>query len=146
PVLALPGDLAPRRVRDPRLHPPGGWAYLAPLITWLGETNPRAAPDYCQEAAEQALLDLIHRPSSYNPVLLELTAYLRMAATADLRTLRGREHRHPRRRRDWEFVEHSAAAGKYLQREDAPALLLCIAEAEAEARARVPAAVWARLS
>jgi hypothetical protein len=77
---------------------------------------------------------------------MELDAYLRMAATGDLRNLLRRERRHHRHRRDWESVEHSPEPWKYLGREDDPALRLCIAEAHAEVRARVPARVWAGLS
>jgi hypothetical protein len=119
--------------------------YLPPLIAWLCQTNRRLAPEYCTDAAEQAIMDLIRRPASYNPERQQLTAYLRMAATADLRNLLRREKRYHRRRRDWESVEHSTEPGKYLGREDDPALRLCIAEAEAEARARVPDSVWASL-
>jgi DNA-directed RNA polymerase specialized sigma24 family protein len=109
-LLPLPPDDGPELHRrlcegDPVAPSDLARAYFTPLIAWLGRTNPRVAPEYCADAAGQAIMDLIRKPSSYNPGRQELAAYLRMAATGDLRNLLRREGRHRRRRRDLGSVE-----------------------------------------
>ena len=99
--------------------------YLDWLATWLTRRNPRLQEHFCNEAAANAILDLIKRPWSYDPAKAGLDAYLRMSAAGDLKNLLRAERRHSERRADWDTVELSPDVGKYLWDEDSdPARIL----------------------
>jgi len=116
-------------------------AYLDPLAAWLTTRVRGVDPHLYLEAASQALLDFIKRPTAYRPERQALEVYLRMAALCDLRNLRRSEFRHHQGRVPWNSVEHSEDVGKYLGRDDDPSLPLQQAEAEAELLHMVPADV-----
>lgn len=63
------------------------------LIQYLARAFRREAPDVREEAAGQAVLDFVCRPQQFDPLRMELGAYLRMAARNDLRNLLARERR-----------------------------------------------------
>lgn len=67
--------------------------YLLLLMQFLADTFPRVNADLRDEAAGRAILDFIDNPNRFNPTRLRLGAYLRMAATGDLRNLLERERR-----------------------------------------------------
>ena len=121
-------------------------AFLDSLIDWLRETNPRLPPDTHVQAAEDAILALIHNPRSYAPEERDLEEYLRMSAQGDLRNILKREQRHHRHRIPWASVELSEDAGKYLGREDDPSLPIQLAEQSRELADTVPEAVRRTLS
>src|SRR5712692_10548250 len=101
---------------------------LPPLVLWLRDHNRDIDPDLSNEAAEEAVLSLIRNPGSYRPEVLDLLAYLRMAAQRDLQNLLHRERKHHEQRCSWDCVELTSDAGKYLGRDDDPSLPLQIAE------------------
>ncbi len=107
-------------------------AYLDHLIDWLASHNRKIAPELCVEAAEDAILALIKNPKSYDSSRQGLSAYLHLSAQGDLQNLLRREARHARGK-SWESVEHTPDAGKYLARDDDPALPLQIKEEAAMA-------------
>ena len=117
--------------------------FLEPLSAWLQTVAPGKDAAAYAEAAEDAVLDFIKNPAAYRPERLEATAYLRMAARRDLQNALRRERRHQRHRRAWNLVEQSAAAGKYLGRDDDPSLPLQIAEVASRS---LPAEVWEGLT
>lgn len=121
-------------------------AYLAGLVAWLTALNPRLDRDFCNQAADDALVALIKNPVAYQPDKQSLLIYLRLSAQGDLRNLLRREGRHQAVRVSWNAVELSADAGKYLGRDDDPSLPLQLAEAQRELLQAVPAAVRAGLS
>jgi hypothetical protein len=98
-------------------------------------------PEVRLEAAEDALLDLTRRPQSYAPARQTLEAYLRMSARGDRRNLLRKERRHHRGRVSWARVEHSPEAGKYLGRDDDPALAARLAEEAGALAESIPDAV-----
>ncbi len=132
--------------RDPTATSDFAAHFLGPLIEWLSEHNRAIHPDLVNEAAEEAILAVIRHPASYHPAQSSLEAYLRMSAQADLRNLLSRETRHRKRNQRLEVVELSDAAGKYLGREDNPALGLLIEEELASLAEGVPDAVRAGLT
>src|SRR5438094_9586242 len=79
--------------------------FLQPLILWLQEHNRGIDPDLCSDAAEDAIVSLIHNPAAYRPELLDLPAYLRMSAQGDLQNLLQRERKHHEQRCAWDCVE-----------------------------------------
>ncbi|HEX5502911.1 MAG TPA: sigma factor [Thermomicrobiales bacterium] len=90
-------------------------AYLDHLARWLLARNPLVRdPHFHDEAAEDALLNLIKHPGSYDPARLGLTAYLHMSARGDLLNLLSKERRHRARRADLAAVELSPVVGKEL--------------------------------
>ncbi len=90
-------------------------AYLDPLAARLQARNPRVTdPHFCTVAAGEAIIALIKNPHSYDPARRSLAGYLLMSAQGDLRNLLRQERRHSARRADWEAVELSPLAGKYL--------------------------------
>jgi hypothetical protein len=103
-------------------------ALLEALILWLRQHNPRVDPHLCGEAAEEAILSLIHNPASYRPDALDPLAYLRMSAQRDLQNLLQREHKHQKQCRLLDCVEHSSDVRKYLGRDDDPSLPVQIVE------------------
>src|SRR5665213_163461 len=114
--------------RDPTASNDLAIAYLETLVVWLGETDARAPEDARMEAAEDAILALIRKPESYCPERQTLEVYLRMSARGDLRNLLRKERRHNKGRTPWNRVELLPDAGKYLGRNDDPALPLRLAE------------------
>lgn len=103
-------------------------ASLEPLVFWLRQHNPRVDPHWCSEAAGEAILSHIRKPSSYRPEVLDLLPYMRMSAQRDLQSLLRRELKHHEQRCSLDCVEHSPDAEKYLWRDDDPSLPLQIAE------------------
>jgi hypothetical protein len=132
--------------RDPTAPDDFAVAFLVPLITWLTEHNHAIQPDFIDEAAGRAILAVIHNPASYHPRDSTLEAYLRMSAQADLRNLLSCEARHRSRHERMEVVELSAEGGKYLGRENDPALGLMIEEELASLPEAVPDSVRAGLT
>ncbi len=121
-------------------------AYLETLVIWLGETDAHAPEDARIEAAEDAILSLIRNPESYSPELQTLEVYLRMSARGDLRNLLSKEQRCRQHQTPWNRVEHLPDAGKYLGRNDDPALPLRLAEERQSITAAVPDSVRRCLS
>jgi len=113
------------------------YAYLEPLVAWLGRKRPRLDEDLYQQAAEQAIMDFIHNPGAYDPVRCGLWGYLCMAALRDLLNLLKKEARHRRGRQSLDSVAESPDAGNYLGREDDPSRVLSFAEQQRAARAAV---------
>jgi RNA polymerase sigma-70 factor (ECF subfamily) len=103
-------------------------AYLERLVTWLGEIAPKVSEEIRQEAAEDAILALIRKPESYSPELQTLEVYLRMSARGDMYNLLSKERRHNQREVPCGSVELLPDAGKYLGRDEDPALPLRLAE------------------
>jgi len=62
-------------------------------------------PHIAEDAAHEALLDFVERPERYNPALLSVLPYLRMAARRNALNLIKRESRHKGRRAPLELVE-----------------------------------------
>jgi hypothetical protein len=121
-------------------------AYLEVLVVWLGEVDGRVPPDIRLDAAEDALLALIRNPQSYAPNLQTLEVYLRMSARGDLRNRLQKERRHGKGRVTWKSVELSPQAGKYLGRDDDPALPLRLAEEARNFTDAIPETVRRKLS
>jgi RNA polymerase sigma-70 factor (ECF subfamily) len=122
-------------------------AYLEPLAVWLRQTNRGLDPDLCEQAAEDAVLALIHRPKSYDPGRgTSLEAYLRMSARGDLRNLSQKERRRHAKQVSLARVELLPDAGKYLGQDDDPSLRLRIAEEPQDVLASVPESVLAGLN
>lgn len=89
-------------------------AYLGYLGRYLRERNPAMDDEFCQTAAEDAIMALSKRPQSYDPARATLIAYLRLSAQGDLRNLLARERRHRSRQANLEAVELSGVVGKEL--------------------------------
>jgi len=116
-------------------------AYLDQLTHWLERANSVQAQDLCGDAAERAILSTLKNPASYDPGRQTLIAYLRMAATMDLRTLLAREAKYRERHVSMNDVEDSPKAGKYLGCHDDPSLPMQLRE-EAQARMQaIPASL-----
>jgi hypothetical protein len=115
--------------------------FLEPLINWLSSLNQSIHPDLVNEAAEDALLALIHNPSSYDPSKSTLETYLRMSAQGDLRNILSRESAHRSRHKPLKAVELSDKDGKYMGREEDPSLSLLIHEKLASLAEDVPATI-----
>ncbi len=90
-------------------------AYLDDLARWLQNRNPTVSAEDCLTAAEDALLALIKKPTSYNPKRSSLMGYLQMSASGDLKNWLRAERRHVWRKIDLEDVELSLGEGKYLR-------------------------------
>jgi DNA-directed RNA polymerase specialized sigma24 family protein len=114
--------------RDPTAPDDFADTFLEPLTAWLTEHNGAIHPDLVTEAAEEAILAVIHNPASYRPRDSSMESYLRMSAQADLRNLLRRETRHRNRHERLEVVELSSEGGKYTGREDDPSLGLMMEE------------------
>lgn len=115
--------------RDPVASADFAVAFLQPLIDWLHTTNVGIDPMMCVEAADEAIVEFITHPAKYDPEILNVVAFLRMAAQRDLQNLLRKEWRHQRQRRDLKVVEQLPESGKYLMRDDDPSLPLQIEEA-----------------
>jgi RNA polymerase sigma-70 factor (ECF subfamily) len=94
--------------------------YLPPLIGSLARWSRPADEGLIEAAAFQALCDYLRHPERFDPTRLDLGAYLRMAARADLRNELRRERRHHRRRIAWNVVEVGESAGNLSGREEQP--------------------------
>jgi len=68
--------------------------YLHRLCQFLGAAHPKAREELCHQAADEALLNFLAKPSSYDATKKGLLAYLRMSAECDLLNLLAREARH----------------------------------------------------
>lgn len=120
--------------------------YLETLVAWLAETHPSVSPEFCIEAAEDALLALIRNPQSYSSQRQTLEVYLRMSARGDLRNILAKERRHYDGRVSWQSVELSPDAGKYLGREDDPSLAMQLAEEAQSVMNSIPYSLRKKLS
>jgi RNA polymerase sigma-70 factor (ECF subfamily) len=81
---------------------------------------PRADPHHWEEAAGDTLCDYVKNPATYRPELLNLTAYLRMAAKRDLLNLCKKEHRHHEHRVAMSLVEFANERGNLSGENDNP--------------------------
>jgi hypothetical protein len=106
--------------------------FLPYLVYWLTQVNPQIHPDDCAEAADEAILNLILKPATFDPDKCALLAYLQMSGQGDLRNLLAKERRHSRDRHDLQDVALGQNAGKYLGRDDDPSFGLSLVETEAE--------------
>lgn len=98
------------------------------LVAWLSHRNPTIDDHLIGQAIHQAVLDVLKKPTSFEPRRSPLIAYLRMAAQGDLRNLLRSEKRH--RHIQLVDVELLPDAGKYLGRDEEPLLRLYVEEAE----------------
>jgi hypothetical protein len=132
--------------RDPTASDDLAGAYLEPLVVWLRETDRRAPEDTRVEAAEDAILALIRRPESYSPGRQTLEVYLRMSARGDLRNALAKERRRKKDRVLGDGVEVLPDGGKYLGREEDPALPLYLAEEKQSRASDIPESLRRKLS
>jgi RNA polymerase sigma factor (sigma-70 family) len=72
--------------------------YSSRLVAYLRQQNPRLEEDYFYDAANDAIVSLLSHPDQYDPTRLDLGAFLRMAATGDLRNLLTKESRKQQKR------------------------------------------------
>jgi hypothetical protein len=86
-------------------------AYWQPLLEYLGRTYPRAPEECRAEAAGDALISFIKRPTAYDPARMDLFPYLRMSASRDLLNRMKREARYHKRRVGLNRVEHLPEPG-----------------------------------
>ena len=127
-------DLHRRLVQDDPVAPADlAVQYLNPLIDALTHANQRSIPsDFIEEAVHLALISLIQKPTRFDPARNKadcpLFAFLKMAAQSDLLNRLAKEQRHQQARVSLESVEQSPDGGKYLGRDDDPALPLLIRE------------------
>jgi DNA-directed RNA polymerase specialized sigma24 family protein len=98
-------------------------AYLDPLVAAVGRRFPGVDPHVVEQAAADALLDLVRHPDRYDPDRRKLRGYLLMAARGDLLNLLNREERHRRRRVSLDDVELTAAGGNEVMGADGLARL-----------------------
>jgi len=112
---------------------------LNPLIGWLVRHNSSDVHEhFCVEAAEDALIALIKRPSSFDRARgKRLFSYLCMAAQRDLQNIFRREGRQRRNQESLQDVELSPGAGKYLAKGADQLRLLEIQEESTRASAEV---------
>jgi RNA polymerase sigma-70 factor (ECF subfamily) len=125
--------------RDPVAPQQIAEALLTPLASWLAQTNPHAAEDRCLEAATEALVTLFKNPAAYRPEKAHLEVYLRLSARGDLLNLLRKERRHSRGRVPLDAVAHSRQAGKYLGKDDDPAISAQLDEEHRRAASVAPA-------
>jgi hypothetical protein len=117
-------------------------AYLDRLVAFLRAAHPAVEEQLWVTAAEDALLDLMRRPESYDPRRGPLASYLRMAASADLRNALAKQGRRRAREAPLEVVELSGLAGKYLREDETdPLRIVEREEAAMEAHSAMPAMV-----
>jgi hypothetical protein len=126
-------------------------AFLEPLVNWLVRNNASVDPHICATAAENAILNLIKNPNSYDPDRSMLPAYLRMSAKGDLLNLLKQETRHRLRNVALELVELSSGSGKLIQKGSDPAEIIQAEEDLAELESRfaeplIPESVLANAS
>jgi RNA polymerase sigma-70 factor (ECF subfamily) len=96
-------------------------AFLEPLTTWLSHIFPSVDPHNHSTAAEDAIINLIKRPSIYDPNRGGLAAYLRMSAKRDLQNLLRKETRRQSRHVSLEVVELSSEGWKLSKEGSDPA-------------------------
>jgi RNA polymerase sigma-70 factor (ECF subfamily) len=113
-------------------------AYLEQLVIWLREIAPLVAEEIHFEAAEDAVLALIRKPESYSPALQTLEVYLRMSARGDMLNLLSKELRRKKHEVPCQSVELLPDGGKYLGRDDDPALPLGLAEEQQNRTSDIP--------
>ena len=93
--------------------------FLDELTSWLKEHNPAVDEHICATAAEDALLSLIKKPTTFDPKKQSLRAYLHISGEGDLKNLLRTEIRHRSRRADLGAVELSPSMRKYLSDSEA---------------------------
>ncbi len=86
-------------------------AVLDPLVSHLRRRRPDADEHACITAAEDAVLDLIRKPTIYNPAGRTLIGFLRMSAEGDLLNALKKEAKHHRNRDSAECVEFAPDDG-----------------------------------
>src|ERR1700682_1911456 len=126
-------------------------AYLEPLVMFLRQTNTvKVSQDFLQEAASEALVRLIKRPTAFDAsrsrARLPLFTYLKMAAKGDLKNILKKEERHRHGRTTLESVELLSDGWKYLSRADDPSRRLLLQEEAAKAERGVVVSVCEGLS
>jgi RNA polymerase sigma-70 factor (ECF subfamily) len=120
-------------------------AYLGPLIVWLGKIAPHVSEEIRIEAAEDAILSLIRNPQSYSPARQTLEVYLRMSGRGDMLNALASEERRKKHESPCGRVELLADDGKYMGRDDDPALPLRLAEETRSSASAIPDALRRRL-
>lgn len=86
-------------------------AAFEPLVADLRRYFPRTDEHACLSAAADALLELIHKPTLYDPTRGGLPGFLRRAARCDLINAIDKERKHHAGRKSSEIVELTAGAG-----------------------------------
>lgn len=79
--------------------------YLDDVADWLATRYSGEHPNDCSTAAEDAILDFIRRPTTYDPERQTLKTYLRMSADGDMRNLLRSERRHGKRRVNLDLID-----------------------------------------
>jgi len=146
-------DASPSRGQDLELHrqlvegdavAPSNLAtkYLKPLIDAIRRANqPSISDEFIEEAVHLAIANLCKNPGSFDPSQMSgerpLLSYLKMSAQGDLQNRLASEQRHTRGRVSLDRVEQSSDAGKYLGRDDDPALPLEIREEAEQVRREI---------
>jgi DNA-directed RNA polymerase specialized sigma24 family protein len=102
--------------------------FLEPLIAWLSERHRGHDEHLVQEAAGEALMQLIKKPRIYDSARGSLTVFLRLSAWRDLLNLLRREGRHQKHREAWSSVEDDPDGGNTTGEADDPARLAESAE------------------
>jgi DNA-directed RNA polymerase specialized sigma24 family protein len=108
--------------------------YLRPLLDWIMSCYPKADPDTCVSAVHTAIMNYLQHPQQYDPCRLDLGAYLRMAARADLKNLLKAQTRKQRGEIAWNSVEEGGDPGNDIGKDDDPARLAERAEDAAVAQ------------
>lgn len=67
--------------------------FLHPLTDYLRCANRGAPPELCEDAATEALMELIRAPRRFDPARMNLERFLKMAARNDLKNLLEKERR-----------------------------------------------------
>lgn len=75
------------RTGDRTAHEEIAVCYLHRLCRFLAGVYPKVREDLCNQAADEALLNFLAEPSSYDATKKGLSAYLRMSAECDLLNL-----------------------------------------------------------
>jgi DNA-directed RNA polymerase specialized sigma24 family protein len=122
---------------DPTASADLATTFLDRLIAWLTGHHPARPQDLICEAAEDAIVNLIHHPNSYQP-RIPLEAYLQMSARGDLLNALRRRERDAAKMQ--EAVELVIQRGKYQGQQD-PLSQLQAAEEMATPAPAVPASV-----
>lgn len=152
PASAM-SDASPSRGHDLELHQqlvegdavaPSKLAtrLLLPLIESVRRANLQSVPDeFVEEAVHLAIANLCKNPASFDaskmPGDQPLFSFLKMSAQGDLQNRLASEERHNRGRVCLDHVEQSPIAGKYLGRDDDPALPIEIQEEADRARREI---------
>jgi hypothetical protein len=93
-------------------------AMIQPLYHWLRRKNRGLHAHLIEEAVDEALINLIKNPVTYDANKLSLESYLRMSAHADLLNILAKEERHHTNRLPFSVVELSPDPRKYIGQAD----------------------------